>query len=81
MAGVSVFAIMYGGLLLGCAAYLPDVAPTGGRRSFAAFLSGEVGSATGWISGRAALAQIAAMPLALAVGMTAIVAAAVAAGL
>jgi hypothetical protein len=51
-----------------------------GQRTFKEFLEGEVDIATGRISGRAAFRQICLMPIVLAIGGTAIVGCAVAAG-
>jgi hypothetical protein len=59
------------GLLAGCGYYSRQVEPYRvGARSFAKFVGGDVDIETGRISGRAALLQITATPLILAVGGT-----------
>jgi hypothetical protein len=59
------------GLLAGCGYYSRQVEPNrAGTRSFAEFVRGEVDIQTGRTSGRAALLQITAMPIILAVGGT-----------
>jgi len=67
-----IFAMMLGGLTWG-AAMAPDRAPDHtAARSFAAFLDGHADIATGLVSGREALIQIAMLPLTLAIGGTVI---------
>lgn len=61
--GVMFFGLLGGGILLS------DSIPKGERsRDFSEFLNGQVSIATGWISGREALAQIIILPLALRAG-------------
>ena len=57
------------GLLAGCALKSRNVTPDREtKRTFGEFVNGVVDTATGEISGRDALAQIAAMPILLAIG-------------
>jgi hypothetical protein len=65
-----IFAMFLGGMTIGA---LYSSARAGGsvRRSFREFINGEVDTATGLISGREAMIQIAALPLTLAAGGTA----------
>ncbi len=71
LAVVTFLGVMYFGGLVGGGAFARSVTPERARtRRFADFLDGDVDIATGRISGRAALWQIAAMPVALAIGAT-----------
>jgi hypothetical protein len=75
LAMVTVVLIMYGGLMLAGGAFAHDATPDRARtRTFKAFLSGRVDTATGPITGREAFMEIASMPVILAVGSTAILA-------
>ena len=75
LAMVTVVLVMYGGLMLGGGAFARDVTPDRARtRSFRAFLTGRVDTATGPLTGRQALMEIATMPVTLALGGTAILA-------
>jgi hypothetical protein len=67
---ITVLGVMYFGLLAG-GILLADCLPDGVRgRSFGRFLQGRVAIATGWISGKEALAQILALPAALVLAAT-----------
>lgn len=69
------------GLLAGGGWYSRNTTPElATNRSFADFISGRVDIATGQITGREALIQIAALPLFLAIGGTVIIAIAVGCG-
>lgn len=73
LAVVTFFCLIFFGLFVGGAALGRDMTP--GRahhRSFQAFLDGEVEIATGRITGGETLWQMAAMPVALAIGFTVI---------
>lgn len=73
LAVITFLALIFFGLLVGGAAMARDMTPDRAhRRSFREFLEGDVDIATGHVSGREALLQIAAMPVALALGSTAI---------
>jgi hypothetical protein len=66
------------GLITACGAFAHKVEPNGARtRTFREFLNGEVDVETGRISGRVAFRQIAAIPVAVAIGSTLILACAV----
>jgi hypothetical protein len=66
------------GLITACGAFAHKVEPNGTRtRTFREFLNGEVDVETGRISGRVAFRQIAAIPVAVAIGSTLILACAV----
>ena len=78
LAMVTLILVMFLGLLAGGALMGRDMTPERRHdRSFRAFLRGNVDTYTGLIAGREALLQIAAMPLALAIGGVLIVAIAV----
>lgn len=80
LAIVTFFAVIYCGLIGGGGALARNVADEKPRtRSFKQFLNGSVETATGRISGSAALWQIATMPVLLAVTGTIIIAIAVSA--
>jgi hypothetical protein len=73
LAVITVLALMFFGLFVGGGAMARNVTPERAHgRSFQAFLDGDVDIGTGRITGREALYQIAAMPVALAVGFTVI---------
>ena len=73
--------LMLIGLLAGGGWYSWDMTPDRNKnRSFGAFIRGQVETATGTMTGRDALLQIAAMPVILSVGGSVIVALAVACG-
>jgi hypothetical protein len=66
------------GLITACGAFAHKVEPNGARtRTFREFLNGEVDVETGRVSGRVAFRQIAAIPVAVAIGSTLILACAV----
>ncbi len=65
-----IFAMFLGGMTLG-AWNSAGRSPASARRSFGAFIRGNVDTATGLISGREAMIQIATLPLTLAAGGTA----------
>lgn len=72
---------MYFGLLVGGGALSRNMTPERKtQRSLQEFLDGDVGIATGLVSGRDALLQITAQPIASAIGGTAITLIAVFAG-
>jgi hypothetical protein len=85
-AAVSIFVVgfinlMLIGLLAGGGWYSRDMTPDRRKdRTFGAFIRGKVEIATGTITGKEALLQIAAMPVILSIGGTVIVALAVACG-
>jgi hypothetical protein len=71
LAAVTFVSVMFFGLLVGGGAVARNVTPERAhQRSFREFLDGDVDIATGRITGRVALWQIAMMPIALAVGGT-----------
>jgi hypothetical protein len=71
LAAVTFVSVMFFGLLVGGGALARNVTPEQAhQRSFREFLDGDVDIATGRITGRVALWQIAMMPIALAVGGT-----------
>ncbi|MGN6096036.1 MAG: hypothetical protein ACTHP8_07330 [Bosea sp. (in: a-proteobacteria)] len=71
---VTTISVMFFGLLVGGGAYSRNMTPEREtERSFAEFLAGEVDIATGRVSGKDALLQILALPIAAAVGGTVIV--------
>ena len=73
LAVITFLALIFFGLLVGGAAMGRDLTPERAhRRSFRAFVEGDVDIATGHVSGREALLQIATMPVALALGSTVI---------
>ena len=73
LAVVTLIFVMLFGLMAGCGAYARNVEPDrAATRSFDEFLHGEVDIETGPISGRVAMWQMAAMPVILAIGATAI---------
>ena len=73
LAIVTLICAMLLGLMVLCAAMSRDMTPERARhRSLRAFLNGPVDIATGTLSGRQALIQIASMPVALALAFTAI---------
>ncbi|MBX9907846.1 MAG: hypothetical protein K2Z25_03960 [Beijerinckiaceae bacterium] len=71
---VTTISLMYFGLLVGGGALSRNMTPEREtERSFHEFLDGDVDIATGRVSGRDALLQITALPIAAAMGGTAIV--------
>ena len=75
---VTTISLMYFGLLVGGGALSRNMTPEREtERSFHEFLDGDVDIATGRVSGRDALLQITALPIAAAIGGTAIVLSAV----
>ena len=71
---VTTISVMFFGLLVGGGAYSRDTTPEREtERSFAEFLAGDVDIATGRVSGKDALLQVLALPIAAAVGGTVIV--------
>lgn len=71
---VTTISVMFFGLLVGGGAYSRNMTPEREtERSFAEFLAGDVDIATGRVSGKDALLQILALPIAAAVGGTIIV--------
>ena len=86
-AAVSIFMVVFInvmliGLLAGGGWYSRDMTPDRATsRSFGAFVRGQVETATGKITGREALLQIAAMPVILSIGGTIIISCAVFSGL
>jgi hypothetical protein len=73
--------LMLMGVLTGGGWYFRDMTPDGlVNRTFGAFIRGTVDTATGKISGRDALIQIAAMPVILSIGGMIIIAFAVSCG-
>ena len=82
LAVIFVLSVMYFGLLVGGAVMGRNMTPERKQdRSVREFLDGEVEIATGRITGREAMMQIAMMPVALAIGGTAIILCAVWAGI
>ena len=82
LAVLFVLSVMYFGLLVGGAVMGRNMTPERQQdRSVREFLDGEVEIATGRITGREAMMQIAMMPVALAIGGTAIILCAVWAGI
>jgi hypothetical protein len=78
VAAVSFLAVMYASLIAGGGASARDVRiGRSRRRSFSEFLEGDVEIATGSITGRQALQQIAIMPVSLVIGGSVIIAIAV----
>lgn len=73
LVAVTFITAIFFALLVGGAAMARDLAPeAGAHRSLNAFLAGEVEIATSHVSGWEVLAQTAVMPLAIAIGATAI---------
>ncbi|WP_395666312.1 hypothetical protein [Methylocella sp.] len=73
LAVITFFCVIFFGLFVGGAALGRDMTPERAHgRTFRKFLDGNVDIATGRITGREALWQIAAMPIALGVGFTVI---------
>jgi hypothetical protein len=78
LAAVTFAGVMFFGLLWGGGALARNVTPERAhQRSFREFLDGDVDIATGRITGRMAFWQLAAMPIALAVGGTILIGCAV----
>lgn len=74
LAVVTFLSGMFFGLLVGGGALARSMTPEGGRqRSFREFLDGDVDIATGRITGRVALFQMAVLPVVLAVGGTIVI--------
>lgn len=81
LAMVTVILVMYAGLMLGGGAFAHNVTPDQARsRTFTDFLKGHVDTATGLLTGRQALVEIATMPVILALGGTVILVVAALAG-
>ena len=75
LAIVTVVLVMYGGMMLSGGAFAHDTTPERARgRTFTAFLHGRVDTATGPLTGRQALTEIATMPVTLALGGSVILA-------
>jgi hypothetical protein len=71
LAVITSFCLVFFGVFVGGAALGRDMTPERAHhRSFREFLDGDVDIATGRITGREALSQIAAMPVSLAIGFT-----------
>jgi hypothetical protein len=71
LAVITLFCLIFFGVFVGGAAMGRDMTPERTHnRSFQEFLDGDVDIATGRITGREALLQIAAMPVGLTIGFT-----------
>jgi hypothetical protein len=71
LAVITLFCVIFFGLFVGGAAMGRDMTPERAHnRSFREFLDGDVDIATGRVTGREALCQIASMPVGLAIGFT-----------